>query len=377
MAATERYLQTLMTAAFALPGIALGANVIDAGDTLFDLKHLRYTEQNGLMQVDANYLSLGAAINDKNDLQLTLEYETMSGASPVFISPGPNNTLIQTTSGASITDERTAGALHYRHFTDEGVISITPSGSSENDYISRAITVEYQWDKNNKNTSFSIGSGFANDTVGATNQNLNEDKSGLSLFAGVTQILDTKSLLQVNLSLAEESGYLSDPYKLTFVDNNILQDNRPDERQQATLLARYIRYLGDTDGSLHLGYRYYHDDWSIDAHTLEVSWHKELPRSWMLTPSLRYYSQNKAFFYEPFFTQARADGIHSSDYRLASFGSILAGIKIEKSFSKTTRLNLNAEYYERNGKLKLTGDYSVDPEPLTSYAITFGVKHTF
>ena len=190
-------------------------------------------------------------------------------------------------------------------------------------------------------------------------------------------MLDRRSLLQVNVSLAEESGYLSDPYKLTLVEGSILQDNRPNERQQAALLTRYIRYFGEASGSMHLSYRYYHDNWSIDSHTLEASWNQEFSQSWLLTPSLRYYSQDKAYFYQPFFTQARDDDIHSSDYRLASFGSIMVGIKVEKSFSRTTNLNFNVEYYQRNGELKLGGDHSVDPEPLKSYAITFGIKHTF
>ena len=376
MAATKSYLQALSKVALALPGIAIGANTLGADDVVLDYKHLYYKEKD-LMQVSANYLSLGAKINDNNDLNLTLEYESMSGASPIFITTGPDGTLTQVTSGASITDKRTAGSLRYSHYLSKGVISITPSVSSENDYESRAITAEYQWDQNNKNTSFSIGSGYAQDTVGATGQDLDEDRKGVSIFGGVTQVLDRQSLLQFNVSLAKESGYLSDPYKLTLVEGSIIQDNRPDERQQAVLLTRYIRYFGEASGSMHLSYRFYHDDWSINAHTLEASWNQELPQSWLLTPSLRYYSQEKASFYEPFFTQARADGIHSSDYRLASFGSILAGFKAAKTFNKNTNINLNVEYYERNGELKLGGDYSVDPEPLKSYAITFGIKHTF
>lgn len=102
-----------------------------------------------------------------------------------------------------------------------------------------------------------------------------------------------------------------------------------------------------------------------------------LDDAWLLTPSLRYYDQGKAFFYAPYFTATRDDGIYSSDYRLAGFGSVLLGLKIEKPFSKTTRLNFNAEYYTRRGDLKLIGDYSVDPEPLVSYAFTFGLRHIF
>lgn len=365
-----------MTAALALPGVAMGAIPLDADEVPVDYKRLSY-EEDGLMQVDADYFSVGIPINSKNDLSLAVEYETMSGASPVYFSSGPDNTVIQVTSGASITDQRTAGSLNYRHFTDDGVVSITPAASSENDYDSRSLTVEYQWDANDNNTTYSFGGGYASETVGATGQDLSEDKKGTSLFGGVTQVLDAKSLLQLNLSFAVESGYLSDPYKLTEVEGSILSENRPDERLQTAFLVRYIKFVEGEDASLHLSYRYFSDDWGIKAHTLETTWNQELPNSWLLSPNLRYYSQQKADFYQPFFTSTRVDGIYSSDYRLASFGSILAGVKIEKTFDNNTSLNANFEYYTRRGDLKLFGEHSIDPEPLDSFMITFGVRHTF
>jgi hypothetical protein len=377
VAATNSYLKNLMNAALGLPGIAMGANAIDSDEVTLDYKHLSYREDNDLMSVDADYLSLGIPINEQNDLLFSIEYEAMSGASPIYFSPDANNKPIQVTSGASITDERTAGSLRYRRITKNGVFVITPGASSENDYESQSVTLEYQWDDNAKNTSYALATGFANDKVGATNQNLDVDKKGKSLFAGVTQVLDAQSLLQLNLSFAKESGYLSDPYKLTYVNNAILPDNRPDSRLQKSIVIRYIRHADEINGSLHLDYRYYQDDWSIESHTMGIAWNQQLNPSWLIVPSFRYYFQKSAYFYAPYFTETRSDGIYSSDYRLASFGSILVGFKVENGYSNNLKINFNAEYYARRGELKLTGDYSVDPEPLTSYVFTFGLNYTF
>ena len=363
-----------MTAALALPGIAVGATVLD--DVLVDYKHLSYIEDE-LMEVQADYFNLGIPINDKNDLLMSVEYEAMAGASPIFLLPGAGGTVTQVTTGASITDERTAVSANYRHFTDNGMLSITPAGSTENDYDSKSVTAEYQWDSNGKNTTYSFGGGFADETVGATGQILSEDKDAKSWFAGVTQVLSAQSLLQLNLSLAEESGFLNDPYKLTLVGANLLSDNRPSERQQAALLIRYITYKEKHDASLHLVYRYFEDDWGIEAHTVETSWNQELSNNWLLTPSFRYYTQEKADFYAPFFTTTPADGFYSSDYRLASYGSVLAGIRLEKIFSFNASINLNIEYYTRRGDLKLGGDGSIDPGPLESTIVTFGFSYTF
>ena len=374
MAATEHYLKSLMTAAMALPGIAAGASAID--DVPVTYKHLSY-EEDDLMEVEADYFDFGIPINANSELLVSLEYETMSGASPMFFVPGSGDEIIQITSGASITDERTAVGFNYRHFTDNGILSVAPAGSSENDYESISVTTEYQWERNAGSTTYSIGAGVARDDVSATGKDLDENKEGSSWFAGVTQVLGAKSLLQLNMSVAEESGYLSDPYKLALVESAFVPDNRPEERTQTAFLVRYITYEENDKGSRHLAYRYFSDDWGIEAHTLEYLWNQELSYNWLASYSLRYYTQEKADFYAPFFTSARADGIHSSDFRLASYGSALFGYKLEKIFSNDTSISVNLEYYTRRGDLKLGGNESIDPAPLESYLVSFGISHRF
>jgi len=88
-----------MTAALALPGIAVGATVLD--DVLVDYKHLSYIEDE-LMEVQADYFNLGIPINDKNDLLMSVEYEAMAGASPIFLLPGAGGTVTQVTTGVTV-----------------------------------------------------------------------------------------------------------------------------------------------------------------------------------------------------------------------------------------------------------------------------------
>lgn len=376
MAATKPYLRQLMTAAVALPGISLGATPIDEGDIIVDYKHVIYEEQDDLMQVDAEYLNIGFALGEKNDLQLAIEYETMSGASPIFNAPGVDGTPVVVKSGASITDKRTSVSAKLRHFFSKGVLTIAPSWSDEDDYTSKALTLQYEWDVNDKNTTLVVGAGFADDQVWAEGQELKNDRDGTSAFIGVTQVLDANSLFQANLSFAAESGFLSDPYKLVQVQDSILTDSRPDDRSSVAGLLRYIRKTG-ADSAIHLTYRLFDDDWDVRSHTFEASWFRELPNDWLLNPSLRYYTQDSAEFYEPYFVEIRDDGFYSSDFRLASYGSIMAGLKIGKKLSNGTSFDLGLEYYTRRGDLKLSGEHSLDPEPLSSYVISLGIKHTF
>lgn len=377
MAATKAkpYLQSLMTAALALPGISIGQTVLES--KFVEYKHVSYDEDD-LMHVDAEYLSFGLPLGDDDDLLIDVEYETMSGASPVFMTPDLSGSPVQVVSGASIADQRTAVSVRYRHWTANGSrIVVAPSTSDEDDYSSRAVTVEYQWDTANNNTSFAVGAGLAADQVASSvDPAIGGDKDGTSFFVGLTHVLNAKSLVQLNFSSANESGYLNDPYKLTMIQNIISFESRPEDLTKTTLFARYIRHTGENN-SWHLSYRSYSDDWSIRSHMIESSWHLSRSRGWALIPTLRYYTQDRADFYAPYFLRTRSDGHYSSDYRLASFGSILAGLAIEKSIGNHIKLNLDAEAYRRDGELKLSGVYSVDPSPLTSYAVVFGLNYTF
>ena len=56
----------------------------------------------------------------------------------------------------------------------------------------------------------------------------------------------------------------------------------------------------------------------------------------MVSPGIRYYTQSKARFYELFFTTPRADNSYSSDYRLAGFGSLGAGLRVSKEILQNT-----------------------------------------
>jgi len=98
---------------------------------------------------------------------------------------------------------------------------------------------------------------------------------------------------------------------------------------------------------MHLDYRYYVDTWGVNAHTFEATWIQPVWADWKMSPTVRYYSQGSADFYQPYFTQQRADGHYSSDYRLAQFGAIGGGVQISKDFFERLNLGFGIDFYER------------------------------
>src|SRR5678815_3097167 len=131
-------------------------------------------------------------------------------------------------------------------------------------------------------------------------------KNTTSLFGSLAWIIDRSSVLQTGIQVNSEHGFLSDPYKLVTVGVGTIHDLRPGQRDQMAWLVRYRRAFSGPDAALHLDFRYAQDNWGVTSQTLEAAWYQPLPARWQLVPGLRYYSQQEARFYAPFFRDPSA-----------------------------------------------------------------------
>ena len=81
------------------------------------------------------------------------------------------------------------------------------------------------------------------------------------------------------------------------------------------MFAKYGHYY-PWDGALKVSYRYYWDDWSIRAHTLEVTYDQKIGDDWIVSPTVRLYTQSAASFWGNTFPAPQT--YMSADYRLAA-----------------------------------------------------------
>ncbi len=227
---------------------------------------------------------------------------------------------------------------------------------------------------------------------------------------GVTQVLDAVSLIDAGVTLTRATGFMENPYKAVTVifaqpgngDVRALMEQRPDTRRQLAFHTHYARHFAALDASLQLDYSQSHDDWGIDTHSMELGWAQNAG-AWTVTPRLRYYTQSAADFHSPWlisqqdyrsrardsegneiwtdgtrdytrlpgFTFRDANGTlvdgsqlelqprfvmyspavlpahFSSDQRLAAFGSLSAGLTVQRRFERGVTLEAGLEYYTR------------------------------
>ena len=288
-------------------------------------EHLKLSGDIQRYDIDIHQFRLMTPVGSEWSVGLGVSRETMSGASPWATVMGPDGKPTLIMSGATIQDERTEVSLTGTRYFEGSSAALTLTRSEEDDYTSNAVATSGEWEINGALTVLSAGLSYASDTIEpsdavAFGRILKESKQSRSLSLGVSQVIDRSSVVFAGLGITSHTGYLSDPYKL--------RDVRPRKRFETALGVRYRRFLDKLRASLQVDYRYYADDWGVASHTLHTSWYQNVSTSFQLVPNVRYYSQTNADFFRSIDDFGLPlDVAQSSDFRLAAYGAVTAGLK--------------------------------------------------
>ncbi len=398
-------LTCLSLAAMALPGLMQDATAGRIEESYnADFQYGNYSESNQRINVDIFEGALSTPLGKTMTASVNLVRDTITGASPVYNQKNANGTIKQILSGASptsqcgasICEQRDAISSGLTYFFDAASINVGGGFSQEHDYTSRYFNTNLSLDLNKKLTTLNYGASVAFDEVepspspwNANPIGFKRSKTSQQYLLGLSQIIDKDSVLQSNMTFAYSTGYLSDPYKVvafydanapllfggTLYANMLKPDKRPEEKFQWAWLTQYVRHFGQfNDAALHVDYRFNTDDWGINAHTAEVSWHQPIGNGWQLIPRLRYYSQDQADFYQAVGNNLQAT-TYSSDYRLAGFGAISGGIKLAKEISDIKPLSqlkfqAGVEYYDHSADYQLGGNNTGSFADFSYYLVT-------
>ncbi len=389
----RRALLALSSAALALPGYSRASP--PPREPGADYRYFAYREadvpaektsnpQRRRYDINGHAVRIFAPLGSRWSIDGELLVETMSGASPWFITPGANGQPVQVLSGATISEERTDLLLKLTHHGRALDVGGSVGVSEENDYQAINLGIEAAWEPGEAQWAYRLGLGLSFDelepTEGASarfpERIAQAQKESATLSGSVSRVLDRRAMLQIGGSLTRHSGHLADPYKLVFVENQAVNDARPRQRSIGVLMARYRRHFAPRTASLHLDYRLTVDDWDIESHTLEFAWHQALGPDWQLVPGLRYYSQSQAEFYAPYFESAPSNGLASSDYRLSPYGALSARLDARRSWGRV-QLSFGWEHYRADGSFALGQVTTENPGLLEFDLLSVGFSYRF
>jgi hypothetical protein len=347
-----------------------GAGVSAAENEQLDVTDLHYSEV-GRVTVDEQVFALKRDKKKDKTFTLKLFHDAITGATPngaatpsTFTSPSGNpysDTLAQ------IVDERYAVTADWtREDSRLEKVSTGLSYSTELDYDSVGASWKKERDTKNRMRTYSYGFGLNYDVISAeggiptglapvtdTTRTPSDSKLVADFLAGVTQVINRTTLLQLNYSLGISSGYLTDPYKIITVSGapvDLQFEKRPDLRVGHSLYLRFIQHRkGDVAKA---SYRFYFDDWGIISHTLDFRYRYRMSGKWYAQPHLRYYSQSAASFYGYiFYSTDPVTGYASGDYRLGNLAGLTAGIQMGREFTRKLETNIRVEYLQQTDRL--------------------------
>lgn len=345
------------TVMLVLAGSLLGQQ--SAAEDKFSIQHMHYQENDERMKVGYTTLGLEKDFGTDYTIKLDYGYDAISGATPVWknhpkqageFQEGLQNIPAETRQSAS-------GAFTLRDSL-RNEYTVAAAYSYEPDFISRELSAQAMlWEDELHNRSYSIGAAWQDNTSVAsefTNHSSNAHSHILNYQAGVTQVIDASSSLEFSVYGGHERGYLSNHYlkivRKAMDGNHLDFDHRPDWRDSGGIALRHLRAWQPSLSS-NLWYRFYQDNWSIQAHTVEAKLYWDLS-SWLrLNPVLRHHQQTGANFYRgyrdnPSWFAPRGYG--SSDARLGAFSAQTAQLNVEFKADKSYSLNIGGSYYQQN-----------------------------
>ena len=242
-----------------------------------------------------------------------------------------------------------------------GISTFTPqiAYSTESDYNSVGLSLNYAIQLNQKNTILEVGWSRDYDRV-RDYAFAWEPKIGDDYLVGITQLLTSKSYLKADFTYGEGARISVDPsrsvmalavfpYQANADDAELIPEVRPRFRNHESFYTSFTQFVDPLNGSAELGYRFYHDSYGIFAHTADVAWHQKIGSKFVLTPSFRYYWQSAAGFYTVLLTDPTLPQYYSADYRLSRLQTFNLSLAFTYRICKYASIDLSYSRYIMRG----------------------------
>lgn len=331
-------------------------------DSTFVTKDIKSTEFNYLFsyyQQDGDHSAVtGGKGTEKldvfiNKVNLTRVIDSTStiyfDAGIDVISSASTDRIDMNLSTASAVDNRLWVSAGYQYTSRNRNYSIggTPSFSMESDYLSLGLTSWWMWNNALKNWRVNINGQFYSDDLrwGRLNEDYGypvtlvypielRDSAWFDIYRRFSYNLtfdiqhDINRRMSIGFfpGLSFQNGLLSTPYHRFYFEgaNKAVVENLPRARFKVPLGIQLNAFVGART-IIRLYYRYYWDDFGINAHTISLETPVKIIPQLVFSPFIRFYTQDQADYFYPYQTAPNTLSYFTSDYDLSRFSSFKYG----------------------------------------------------
>lgn len=321
----------------------------------------------------SNSLDIKLAWRDRKSRKKSFDVEL---GADYFTSASTDMVDMKTLSSASRDDMRKYGSLTYSSENEQRgkTTALGISFSTEYDYQSIGGNISLSKKTANKSGEFSfkvqayidqvklvLPEEMRNTGIVIRQDNDNDGyapRNSYSAYLSYSQIVNQRLQLMFLLDLIYQDGYLGLPfYRVFFDDASKRIENLPDQRVKVPIGFRANYFLGDV-AVIRTYYRYYFDDWGLNAHTANLELAVKLTPFFSISPFYRYYTQQQADYFAPYGEHKVSDAFYSSNYDLSTFNSHFfgAGLRLAPpkgifNWSNFNMIELRYGHYNRSDKL--------------------------
>ncbi|WP_080236742.1 DUF3570 domain-containing protein [Spirosoma rigui] len=165
------------------------------------------------------------------------------------------------------------------------------------------------------------GSGAEGDRDPIDHKPRNSYNVGLSL----SQVINKRLQVLLTVEPAYQEGLLSTPFhRIYFRDGSETVERLPGSRMKLPIGLRLHYFLGDRV-VLRTFYRYYVDDWGMQAHTVNLEMPLKLTSFLSISPFYRYSHQSAVRYFAAYGQHSLTERYFTSDYDISEFTSQFMG----------------------------------------------------
>jgi len=274
--------------------------------------------------------------NRKHEFDIEVGIDHYTSASSDKIDP-------QTISSASHADTRIYPSATWSMENEKKGTTIGAglSFSTEFDYQSIGANASFSQKTKNRNGEFTAKAQVYLDRVslilptelrpvgnGGNDRENNYPTTPRNSFSGsvsYSQIINERLQVIFLADLVYQKGFLGLPFHRVYVaDNSLRAENLPSTRMKIPLAIRASYFLGDKF-IIRAYYRYYHDDWGLNSHTINFETPVKITPFFSISPFYRFYNQTAVKYFAPYQQHNTTEIFYTSNYDLSKFNSNFYG----------------------------------------------------
>lgn len=260
-----------------------------------------------------------------------------------FYSSASTDNIDTYKSSASRSDVRAFATISYnrKNLKAGETYGIRAGFSAEFDYTSTSVGLSYTKEWNEGNSELNVtGQAFFDTWLLIYPYELrrsvslpNNQRRSYNAQLNFSQVINRKMQMSISAEAVQMTGLLSTPFhRVYFSDpaSRVDIERLPDRRLKIPIGLRFNYYALD-NLIVRSYYRYYRDDFGIQAHTFELETPIKVFGWLTLGPFYRYHTQTAADYFAPIRTHLMTDTFYTSDFDLSAFDSHKYGFTLRYS----------------------------------------------